>query len=520
MAVPLKFTADDAELQRANDKAAKGANEMASAYKRVNRESQELNRLVARGAREGESATARWKRQTDLLNRSFKTGKISQQELQQSLASVNRELDEFNKELEDAKTQTEETSDSFGGLATKLSAFASGAFTFSTITSGLKEISDNATEAAEKLVDLVATQGQLQQISGSPEQLRQLGETATRFFASGALGRSEANQLGFDFSSLVGVSDPDSERTFLNLAKNRVVTGEGLSELAAGVSQLNQSFKQGAGGTTAIISKAFLAAAPTPANVQQILGATGQAAPLAKQVGIGDEDTLSAISVLSRSFGTADRAGVRLERLLGAALRKGIEGDTITELVTNLQKAVADSGKASIQFLGSKEATAALQELSSNQKQLADLISDLRADEAGGQLALRGKLDLFDSAPGTLTSAARLQESRALLELSRDELGTGRASEEALINLIDALRRELGGSEIVNLIDRVFRENVLLPVVGKTRPTVDLLQQAEAAANDNAEVRRLLTLILQTMESLDGKSADNRIPSIPVPEAN
>lgn len=506
MSVTVKFESDDGDLDKSTKKQEDNFDRLRAAERRARTEAAELNRLVKTGSREAETATGKWRRQVDLLKSSLSEGKISQQEFTAGIRQADREF----------KEATESGQELSGTVRKAVGAFA-GFASVGTVLSGVKqvlsEVRQEAEQAGQAASAAISDVGQLQQISANPEDFRRLLRSTSQFQATGAFDRAGASRAAFTFES-IGIDT----KPFQDLARAGVVSGDGIEELGRAVATVRKNFES-LGSESDILSKGFAAAQASPGNIQQILAAASGVATGASAQGISGEQSFAAISTLSELLKSVSESETRLARLFTSAERRGIQSDSIPNLIRDLQKGIQESGKGEVEFLGSQEATEAFRLLRDNSTKFDGILQSVQTavsrDVLGQRTGLRG-------ADAGVDAALSLRQARASNEIALEQIGSIENLRDAIGLQVDTIRRELGEGAFSRATSR-FERGAIRFFGGDGISELGLVNLRDRAdRQDNEEASRqveVLAGLVDQLKRFNDQEESRRNPRVALPAA-
>lgn len=304
----------------------------------------------------------------------------------------------------------------------------------SAAVSGLRQLSQEREQAAQRALSARAGFGELAQLAattGDPagEYGRLVSEARSIRARGGAESQDEAANILF---SLVSAGLNREDRDFaVKLRASGALQNVGGAATAA--SALTTALGAGeTGNFRDIISKSLAASSIAPALANEITQATTRSAGSARALGLSDEFLLAATAILGKTTGTASEGGTQLAAFLKQVEKGGLGGGTGAEIVARIA-ALSPEQQGIGGVLGDRaEAVQGFRTLSANQKLLRSLQSQIsRAEETG--LA-----DVAIGLPRT-DSSQRAAIARARAEGRLEVADTGRAT---LQNLVEAAMAE------------------------------------------------------------------------------
>lgn len=360
----LKYTTDTsqavAEVRKLNDVAGRESQEV---IKKTADESRRLSALQKQLLRDSSTAQDEYNRKLEALKGLYEGNLISVDNYRKGVQRATEEYHLNKRAADDAAGAGDEA---FGSKAAQsLVSFATQLGAVLGPIALIRMAWDEVAQAKQKAFDVNREarfkSGQLRQLADTQGEYDELRNKQRELFASGATRTlGEAGQIVFDITS-AGLMEDASFRLLKELGKTGTI--EDLSGFAQTITRLSSAFGAAeAGGTKAIISKAFAASEFSSANVPQLLSAAAKVGPVANLLKLTDEETMAAITALSKT-GTAEDAATALSSLLySTAEQPEFEGMSIAERVRKLRSMNLSAGEMK-EFLGRKEAVRAYSDL-------------------------------------------------------------------------------------------------------------------------------------------------------------
>jgi hypothetical protein len=349
----------------------------------------------------------------------------------QRILEAQRKMDKGQKDIKEGSDKAGKSQEkAFGsGAANQLIGYAAGFIGVSAaigkVVGLLREVIKLNDEAAAQQRQAAPGLGELAQLAESPEDFRRLVSEAKKTFAEG--GAKDLEQAaGLQFA-LVSAGLGRERQAVAQLQGTGVVRdATGMITAAAAIT--SALGEEETGDFQAVVSKMFGASRGAPAFAQDILQATAQAGAQAGALGITDEELMGAVATISKTTGTAERAGTQVESFLKQVEKTGIgegfleAGLSMREYVAAIDKLV-ESGVAERDILGSRqEALTGYRLLSKNvdafNENIANIIDAERTDAFGRKVAYAR-----DVQPD-LQAAQALQRAEAQEQLAREREGT------------------------------------------------------------------------------------------------
>jgi len=275
-------------------------------------------------------------------------------------------------------------------IASYAAGFMSVSAAVGLVTNALKEMDRTRKEAVERMKGAEGGLSRLAQLATSPEEFEKFVSIAKEIRqrrGAGTLG--EAADLTFQLASGSALE----ERGFF--AKLYQIANP--AEVAGAAASLRAAFgAKETGSLQALVSKSIAAAAPAPrVGVTDILMGMTKAAPGAGLLGISDEETFAAMSILAKKLGSADVAGTRLAAFFKAATKRGIPAEggiagMVSEVRSYLEKGRPMEDKTMLEALVSerpKEERRKIMERISKYRRLGYNESEILEEMAAGGYA-------------------------------------------------------------------------------------------------------------------------------------
>ena len=203
------------------------------------------------------------------------------------------------------------------------------------LAAGFNDIKEAIDKAQAASAEARRGMGSLRQLANSDVEYQSLKSKAEALFATGSTETlDQAAGAVFSLAS-AGQLDDKSFSMFAGLAQKGVIDP---GMMAKAVRQYQSGFGSAeAGDAGQIVSKAFAASKYSPATVEALLGAAPQVAAVASGLGIGDEQSLASLSVLSASVGENTAATQIRSFLTGTAKLEGFDhGMSIPDRVAKI----------------------------------------------------------------------------------------------------------------------------------------------------------------------------------------
>lgn len=419
----VKFTADESDLSKKQDKLIKQQQEMIDKLKKVGKEgkesTKEMDRFAAATSKINRTPLEKYADEMRKLDQALKAGKIDQETFNRAVA---RSKSEFKQAGDAARN-------AFGPAATSnLASYVAGLGSIAAAAAGVKKVLDAVRQESETLGTKQFTEapslGMLAQVADTPEDLRRLeGEAKKTFAEGGARTIPEAAKLQFALESGgVGALRADFSRLQASgLVPDASMMAESAIKLRAGMGEKET------GDFRNVVSKAFGGAKLGLGSAEELLQATASVSTQASRLGLTDEEVMAGISTMSAVVGPAE-AATQMEALLKGIEVEGIGGQflqpgkTLRQQVQRIKELEAGGQDIREMLGGRQEAVKGFGLLSSERGQqsteanLANIAAAERDDWFGQ------KVQMAESMPVNAAAIlARQRVNRA--ELAAEEVG-------------------------------------------------------------------------------------------------
>ena len=222
------------------------------------------------------------------------------------------------------------------GALRELKSFAVGLVGVSTAVATIKKAFAEAAAARQAFATGVegaaAGRGRLLQLASSPEDAKRILDASAATYGEGRVAdRASAQSLTFELASAGALGE---RRFFSRLAaiEDPAATAQASARIrnAMGAAET--------GNLQSLAAKGVAAAAPLPGvSASQLLTAMTVPAGVAGQMGLADEDLMAAVGALSGKMAGPDEAATALNRMLVSFQKRGVEGGSISEMVSKVQ---------------------------------------------------------------------------------------------------------------------------------------------------------------------------------------
>lgn len=372
------------------------------------------------------------------------------------LAEQNKQLtrqDELIQKLRATTSETRRADQAAGGWADSMMKVA-GAIApvvtlggaISAVGRTLREIDQDAKNAAASIAGMVAATKALTQISGSPEELAQFKALSDRIAVGQGMTVEAARGLVFQ-----AVSSGFSPQEIDRLAKvSRFTSEPGRAFAAAKIAQLQFGAAE-TGSAEAILAKQIVAARAGATTFDDFGELLSKVAPSARMIGATDEETMAALSVMTLSGIPSEQAS-RMSAAL-AFLQKDSQYAN-RGVLENLQAlktrfapgGVLNTAELSSYVKGDREAAAGLNVMIQNRGAIADLAARIDAENAlvgTPGSALTKTIDIAGGDP-ELSVTLRAVAENSRLSISERRAGLEEAAQQSILNRYRAFRRDIG----------------------------------------------------------------------------
>ena len=359
------------DLQKAVEKTDGG-------FKMTAKSAKALELAAGRIARENEGPQERYNRKVAELAEHVRKGRLSMEQAEVAAKRFSTQLDTAGKTGINA----------FGPkmvahLGSFFTQFTGGIGAIAAVTQALRDMEAAADAAGDRRLAAIGPRGEQAQVSGSPAELAAQGALAKDIRRRGiVLDPKAAEVLAFQIRS--SGLEPFEQENVLSLAAKGFIQESNVPSVATSAAKYRSSFGAAeAGPIEGVLDKGVAAAkGMASANLATAMAASLVPAQSAASLGISDEETLGALVVLEQSSKDVSIASTQLRSFLDASKLKGIEGDSITQLVDRTRHMIDSSGSSAIKTLGSSEAASGYQTLVDNPEKFREQVDAIRrADE-------------------------------------------------------------------------------------------------------------------------------------------
>ena len=408
-----------------------------------------LDGIVRGIQRRNETAAQRAKRLQDQANQAFQDGKIDADLYKKELEKIDEEMEQATGRFKSFADQQDE-SFSLTKIQGYIGQIGAVMAAWQAVKQVVEEINARAEAGQELSREGASGVGLLRQLAGGDQsEFDRLTQASRDFAATTGQTLDEAARAVFSINS-AGLADQTD--LFAQLVKQGLF-GEASSAIEAVAAQAN-AFGDEVGSVEQIIAKGLVAAGRGLTSLEGVLGAGADVGGTASTFGLSDEETSAALSTLTKVTKSAELARTQLESLLSGAAKGGIEFESITQLVADLndrQLGFAELSKT----LGRKEGAKALLSLVQNFGEFQSILSETQQANADASGIIERTLGLADP----FTDAARgtdIDERRSQL-LAEAEGSFKSIYERQLQRDRDANIEQFGasGGAVVNVIGRV-----------------------------------------------------------------
>ena len=522
---------DAQQLIREQDKVAKGAAEVTNEYRELVREGDRLSRSGRRAWDQTRTPLEKYNQRISELNTLLDKGKIDAD-------THARAIDKARSELDRAKDSAGGFGQSLKSIGTAIGGVSLVSTVISEATKELERLHEAAVEAGEVLKDSFATRGSLAQVATSPADYAFLNRQADLFRSEGGAGTQDlANSITFALRSTGLLEDAD---TFRALGRTGLVAADDQASFINAIDSIRDALgAQEAGTSRELISKLLVASTATQKGAADIGRAVARAGASGRALGYSDEDVITAVSVLTDPYGSADTAADRLKSLQEQLDKMGIAADSLGGALDTIGQRVT-AGETIREVIGDRgEAIDAYRLLQSNRQQFQDLLRQVDQGNTGAaldaklgllegdpvqaalssQLVNEGRIELFDRTKGAIENARTnfLKTADAL----NDAAGRNPILRWSDWQVSGGISRLLGAGSLLS--SPVTDEGYLsirradLEAAGNTRA----LELLEGLKNAQDELRRVmeehLTVTKQMQSSTQQRDAPR--PQVPQPGA-
>lgn len=416
--VKLDTSADTRGAKRLNDELAKTDKELDEISKTARGTARQAQKLA-----EMADPQKRLNREYAILAKHVKAGRVSMEDAEKIAGKYQHRLDR----LGDSGKQAVGPG-MLGNITSLTAGYFSVAGAVGVVTKALTEMEQQAQASADATFAGLGSIGELQQISGSPEEfLKNVG------FARSLVARGVFKEIGMAADttfSLGSAGFSDTEKEYLaGLAENKLVKSEGLVDFGGALRKAQGLFPDGI-SVQDITDRVLATSAATQANATQTALATSQFAAASSELGFKGDDALAGLVLIEEKAKNIDEAATQMANLLDAIDKGGLGKGTFGETIDAIQAQV-DEGKGAFDVLGNKRAVKGFRAIASQRGQLESESARI-GDSAGAALGSN-----YLASDPILNAAALKEASEGGLAAARSE----RYDSKEL--LYDALRDEL-----------------------------------------------------------------------------
>lgn len=381
-------------------------------------------------------------------------------DFERKVDQMQRKIDTLTARLkktgDESKRTKQAQEDAFGGRAlSNLQAYVTGLLSLhaasSAIRNTLGEIDRDQQQAAAQQRSRFASLGKLQQVStGAADFQWMLARTADTFAVTGNWAKAANLTFMLRSGGMLGNAQAGETGTRALFAQ---LMGSGFIESPDAMAEAAAKWMSAMGtaetGTIQqILSKGVAASGIAVGTIEQLMSSSARAGAMAAQVGISDEELITAAAVASKTLG-ADEAGIYVRSLLSDLSKAGYTGKPLMQLLDQVQA----EGKTSI-FGDVRSKTAyGLLTGAESRSLYAQTLGDVQAANRRDLTSERSRLVELDPA---LRGARALTEEESRLELAKERRATRRNLEERYQALLQRKAIESGKSDIAT---RIF-ENI------------------------------------------------------------
>ncbi len=511
MAVTTRFTGDEADLLRSQEKIRQSAEKITDEYRKVKQESRELERIGRRAFESTRTASEQYERQVEDLGRALKAGKIDQD-------TYNRAVDQAGMRLRNARNAQQRFGES---VIRELRSAGAQFLTFTGIVSAttfaLRDMDQAREQAARNVQELGRGLAPLAQLAGGEDRVRLQREARELFAAGAAPSLTEAGELRFAIRS----AGQDAALAFVQeLQATELIPDARIFVDAAAA--LTAALGEAETGTLRdIASKGLGVSVVSPLRVEQIVSAAARAGAQAREVGISDEEVLAATAILSAVTKREEVAGTQLRAFLRGVSQAGVvREDTLPELVRGV---AAREGRVPLKDLitGSEEAAEGFRTLRNNIDEFENTIQLAR--EAQQRQLVDERLREAAADPSVRAAISRRQ-TEASTQLASETAGAIETINRSIGNLQILESRERGEGQLSRTMLRAIQNITSLLDFDMTSATPEQLRatadRRRAEGNERlAEIQELMAREVEALDAIRNNTpAPIRLPNIPVPE--
>lgn len=418
-----------ARIELKTDADTRGAKRLNKELEKTDKELEEIGKTARGTARQAQKLaemadpTKKLNREYAILAKHVKAGRVSMEDAEKIAGKYQRRMDRLGDSSKQAVGP---------GMLANITSMAGGYLSVASavgfVTKALTEMEQRAQAAADATFAGLGSIGELQQISGSPDEfLKNLG------FARSLVARGifpEIGQAADTTFSLSSAGFSDEEKAYLaTLAENKLVRSEGLTEFGGALRKSQSLFPAGI-SVQDITDKVLATSAATQANATQTALATSQFGAASANLGYSGDASLAGLVLIEEKAKNIDEAATQMANLLDAIDKGGLSTGTFAGTIDAIQARI-DGGEGAFGILGNKRAVKGFRALSSQRGLLEAEVARI-GGASGSALAA----NYLTSDP--IASAAALKESnKGALSAAVDD----RYSAKEL--LYDALRDEL-----------------------------------------------------------------------------
>ena len=518
----IKFTSDEADLVKGQDKLIKKQNELIDSLRKTGRQGRDAAKDLDRFARVtkdiNRTPLERYADEMRKLDRALKAGKIDQE-------TFNRAVEKAQSAYRQAGAASKQAGDqhreAFGASAiTRMAGLISVADgvrrAFGYVAETIRAANAEVDAMSQKQAEQAPSLGMLAQVADTQEEFQRLVGEAKKTHAEGgartlpeaaalqfALESGDAGYLRADFSRLQATG----------LVPNATMMAESAIKLIAGMGAKE------AGDFRTVVSKAFGGAKLGLGSAEELLASTASVSAQASRLGLSDEEVMAAVSTVSAIEGPAEAAtqiqallkGIEVEGIGGGFLQPG---RTLREQVAALRELEASGVDIRDMLGGRQEAVKGFGQLASErgaasvEANLANIARAEREDWFGQKVEMAGGLP--ENAAALLKRKATAQAEQAGLRVTTLETVADALAEDLVADL-----RERGAGEFkVQEARKIFERRRGHTTLGAWTGGSDETFIREFSRFGSEDTQRSIDVILQKLtdvsDNMRGASEDLR----------
>lgn len=434
-------------------------------------------------------------------------------DFERKVDQMQRKIDTLTARLkktgDESKRTKQAQDDAFGGRAlSNLQSYVTGLLSIhaasSAIRNTLNAIDKDQEQAAARQRSRFSQLGKLQQVATGPADFQwMLERTAQTFAVTGDWAKSANLTFMLRSGGMLGnaqAGETGTRALFAQLmASGFIESPDALAEAAA--KWMSALGTAETGTIQQILSKGVAASGIAVGTIEQLMGSSARAGAMAAQVGISDEELITAAAVASKTLG-ADEAGIYIRSMLSDLGKAGYTGKPLMQLLDQVQA----EGRTNIFGDVRSKTAVGLLTGAESRSLYAQTLADVQAANTRNLISERSGLSYTDP---SMRAARGLTEEESRLELAREQRGVRRNLEDRYQALLKRYAIESGRSDIVtglfeNAVQFFTPQSTYLS--GAERTLAQISQREPGFAADNGVVSLLRDIRDELKKSNGGRS--------------